>query len=131
EPAPAQRAANPPPAARTVERNAPAPSRSQPAPANRAAQRSNQPPPAATAVTERTQPIERTVEPLRQTPPASSVTVALPQLDNNLARGSAATTVPASSPALAPDSDPGALDPEHKVSILPWLLAALALAAGL
>jgi hypothetical protein len=66
-------------------------------------------------------------EPLRQTPPASSVTVALPRLDNGAVRSSAAAPVPASAPGL--DST-ATLAPEHKLSLFPWLLAALVLGAG-
>jgi hypothetical protein len=76
---------------------------------------------------------ERAPEPLRQSPPSSSVTVALPKLDSTATGGSAASSasLPASTPAFAPDpAPPATLGAEHGFSILPWLLAALALGAG-
>jgi hypothetical protein len=66
-------------------------------------------------------------EPLRQTPPASSVTVALPSLDNGKVRSSAAAAPPVAAAGL---DGTGTLAPERKVSLFPWLLAALALGAG-
>jgi hypothetical protein len=66
-------------------------------------------------------------EPLRQTPPASSVTVSLPRLDNGAIRGSAAAPVPVATAGL---DSPATVPPDHKLSILPWLLAAFALGAG-
>ena len=70
-------------------------------------------------------------QPLRQTAPSSSVTVALPDLDSVSASGSA-TALPAAAPgfAPAPESAPANLAPGQGVPVLPWLLAALALAAG-
>ena len=66
-------------------------------------------------------------EPLHQSASASSVTVALPSLSAGAQPGGG----PAATPAFAPAPDPvGTLAPEHRFSILPWLLAALALAAG-
>lgn len=63
-------------------------------------------------------------EPLRQTAPASSVTVAIPHGDNGAIRGGAiAPATPMAFPA-APDTR------EHKSGLLPWLLAALVLGAG-
>jgi hypothetical protein len=73
---------------------------------------------------------QRSPEQLRQSPAASSVTVALPKLDSaNLAGATSAT--PAPTPAFAPDPAPtGSLAPDRGFPMLPWLLAALALAAG-
>jgi hypothetical protein len=72
---------------------------------------------------------ERTAQPLRQSAVASSVTAALPRLDRGSDQASAAA--PASTPAFAPEPEAaGPLAPEHKLPILPWLLAALALGAG-
>lgn len=70
----------------------------------------------------------RSSEPLRQSAAASSVTVALPGLDNG-GSGSGSLAA-AASPGFAPEPVSGALAPEHRVSFLPWLLAALALGAG-
>jgi hypothetical protein len=64
-------------------------------------------------------------EPQRQSQPSSSVTVALPGLGD-----SAGSAAPAASPGFAPEPATGTLAPEHSFSILPWLLAALALALG-
>jgi hypothetical protein len=72
---------------------------------------------------------ERATQPLRQSSAASSVTAALPKLDQNSDQASAAA--PATTPAFAPEPDTaGTLAPERKLPILPWLLAALALGAG-
>ena len=68
---------------------------------------------------------DATAQPLRQSPPSSSVTVALPNL-----QGAAATSAaPPPSFAPAPESS-GALAAGHGISMLPWLLAALAVAIG-
>jgi hypothetical protein len=65
----------------------------------------------------------------RQSAPASSVTVALPKLAGDAHSGTSPT--PTATPAFAPAPDPvGTLAPEHRFPILPWLLAAIALAAG-
>lgn len=70
-----------------------------------------------------------TPEPIRQSPPSSSVTVALPHLDSGNAASSAAAPTPTA--AFAPAPEPaGTLASEHRLPILPWLLAALALGAG-
>jgi hypothetical protein len=66
-------------------------------------------------------------EPLRQTAPASSVTVSLPRLDKNTGRSSAAAPVPVATAGL---DSPATMPPEHRLSILPWLLAAFALGAA-
>jgi hypothetical protein len=66
-------------------------------------------------------------EPLRQTAPASSVTVSLPRLDKDTGRSSAAAPVPVATAGL---DSPATVPPEHKLSILPWLLAAFALGAA-
>jgi hypothetical protein len=72
---------------------------------------------------------ERAPEPLRQSPPASSVTVALPKLDANSGGAAAAALAPAASD-FAPEPDTGTLAPEHKFPLVPWLLAALVLGVG-
>jgi len=131
EPQPAQRATTPPRASRTVERAAPAPSGQQSSTATRTAERAGQPESSTTAPTARSRPAERPVERLRQTPPASSVTVALPQLNNGSVRSSAAAPAPAPAADYSQGAESGTLAPEHKFSILPWLLAALVLAAGI
>ena len=83
----------------------------------------------AAAAAPATQPqADRTTQPLRQSPAASSVTAALPKLDQNSDEASA--SAPAPSPAFAPEPETGTLAPEHKLPILPWLLAALALGGG-
>ena len=72
-----------------------------------------------------------TPQPLRQTPPASSVTVALPSLGEATVASSSATTVPAAADFDAgDDAGAGNLAPEQSLLSLPWLLAALALGAG-
>ena len=68
-------------------------------------------------------------EPQRQAPPPSSVVSTLPSSDlGNAAQPAAPITAPATF-APAPAS-PGTLAPEHGFSILPWLLAAIALVLG-
>jgi hypothetical protein len=57
------------------------------------------------------------------------VTVALPKLQDNLSRGGVATTPAAESGIVEPEAA-ATLAPERKVSILPWLLAAIALGVG-
>ena len=68
----------------------------------------------------------------RSTPTASSVTVALPKLQDDLPRGGNAAAVPAAAPGFAAESEPsgGTLAPDGETSFLPWLLAAVALGAG-
>ena len=66
----------------------------------------------------------RSPEPLGQSQPASSVTVALPSLSDS------AGSSPAASPGFAPEPATGTLAPEHRISVFPWLLAVLALALG-
>jgi hypothetical protein len=65
----------------------------------------------------------------RQSPPPSTA-AALQQADADPAAGSAAPIV--GNPGFAPDPEPSAatLAPGHGFSLLPWLLAALALGAG-
>lgn len=65
----------------------------------------------------------------RPSAPSSSVTVALPKLQDNLSRGGVAAAPAVQSAMVEPDAAP-TLAQERKVSILPWLLAALALGAG-
>jgi hypothetical protein len=112
-------AASPPtiaPAAQTSAAAAPAPRRTETA----SAEPSPLPPKTAPAP-----------EPLRQSPPSSSVTVALPKLYSDNVTSSAAASTPAAAPGFAPDPQPaGTLAPAHGFSLLPWLLAALALGAG-
>jgi hypothetical protein len=68
-------------------------------------------------------------EPLRQSMPSSSVTVALPKLAGGADAATAAEST--SAPTFAPPPQTtGALAPDRKLAILPWLLAALALGAG-
>jgi hypothetical protein len=69
----------------------------------------------------------RAPEQLHQTPPSSSVTVTLPKMADG---GGSAAAEPASTPLFAPDPATGTLAPEHRLPILPWLLAALALGVG-
>ena len=107
-----------PPAARTEARTAPAADQPQPKVATPVRRSAPAERPAAVA--------ERAPEPLRQSPPASSVTVALPRLDNGAVRGSAIAPAAPSAPAVPAASD----TPERKFALLPWLLAALALGAG-
>jgi hypothetical protein len=125
-PAPRQAQANVPPTTSTAPATAPATSRvaaaalDQP---NRSEVAANAAPP---------QP-QRTREPLRQSAPAASVTVALPHLDSAAGQSSAdaGSVPPSATPAAAPEPEPaGTLAPEHKLSFLPWLLAAMALGAG-
>lgn len=76
------------------------------------------------------QPRQQAAEPVRQSASSASVTVALPKLGPASGTGKA-TATPASAPAFAPDPPTtGTLAPEHKLSLLPWLLAAIALGAG-
>ena len=82
------------------------------------------PRPIETASAPPSQLSERRPESIRQTPPASSVTVALPTLGKDAVRSSAAAAVTAADPS------PGVLAPERKLPLLPWLLAAFALGAG-
>lgn len=90
-------------------------------------------PAARSASTEpsRTQPslvtqAERSPEPVRQSAPSSSATVALPSLDKTGGSASAATAPTAAD--FAPAA--GTLAPEHKFPVIPWLLAALVLGAA-
>lgn len=85
------------------------------------------PPPASESV----QVADQATQPLRQTQPASSVTVALPRLGE----GTAGAT--ASAPAQTAQADPvssepasAPLAPAKSFPIWPWLLAAAALGAG-
>ncbi|HEY7006239.1 MAG TPA: hypothetical protein VH392_07105 [Sphingomicrobium sp.] len=86
----------------------PAPS---PRPTQTASAETSPPPPQAAA------------EQSPQPSPSSSVTVPLPGVT-----GSATTPQP--SAGFAPEPPTGTLAPEHKISFLPWLLAALALVVG-
>lgn len=79
-------------------------------------------------------PSERTTtrsEPLRQTRPAASVTVALPSIGNESGRSTATAAVPASARAFPTDADPATLASDNKLPILPWLLAVLAIVGGI
>jgi hypothetical protein len=53
--------------------------------------------------------------------------VSLPRLDKNTGRSSAAAPVPVATAGL---DSPATMPPEHRLSILPWLLAAFALGAA-
>ena len=69
-------------------------------------------------------------EPIRQTAPAASVTVALPKLQDDMPRGGSATAAARWRRASPADPAAGTLAPERKISFLPWLLAAVALGAA-
>jgi hypothetical protein len=123
------RPADPQPAART-----PAPARSTPPQPSRTTTIA----PAArdtAAAEQRPTTAERRAAPKPATPPASetasrsAVTVPLPKLQDDLPRGDATATA---APAGFTDADPASatLAPERKVSLLPWLAAAIALGAG-
>lgn len=91
-----------------------------------------EPQPVRTASAEPSPPlpnqVERAAEPLHQSAPSSSVTVALPNIDKG---SSAAIAAPAPTAAdFAPEPAAGTLAPEHKFPVLPWLLAALILGAA-
>ena len=105
----------------------PAPERPTSAPARRETAATEAP--RATPAPERSAKAERSsvAEPLRQTSPASSVTVSLPKLDNGAVRSSASAPLPV---ATAGVDSPATIPPDRKLSILPWLLAAFALGAG-
>jgi hypothetical protein len=122
------RPADPQPAART-----PAPARS----TTPQASRTTTAPAARDSATAEQRPAtaESRAAPKPATPPASetasrsSVTVALPKLQDDLPRGGATATP---GPAGFTDADPATatLAPERKASFLPWLAAAIALGAG-
>jgi hypothetical protein len=69
-------------------------------------------------------------EPPRAAQPSSSVTVALPKLQDDLPRGGSAASLPAAAPGFAEPEGAATLAPERNVSFLPWLLAAVVLGAG-
>jgi hypothetical protein len=136
------RPADQPPAQSAPQRREPrteaqtAPPASQPsAPAATA---TSQPPVSTPAAQQETQTATRDVvttpqlapaqEPLRQSPPASSVTVALPSVGSSGAASS--TGAPPSAGDFAPEPSTGTLAPQHGFSLWPWLLAALVLGAG-
>jgi hypothetical protein len=96
------------------------------APARRAVQTEAAP----TAQPEPREAARQASETPRATNPASSVTVALPKLQDDLPRGGNAAAVPATSLGFAEPEAGGTLAPERKISFLPWLLAAVALGAG-
>jgi hypothetical protein len=119
------RPADPQPAART-----PAPARSTPpqtsrtttaAPVVRDTATAEQRP----ATAESRAPPKPATAPAAETASRSAVTVPLPKLQDDLPRGDATAT-----PAPAGFTDPATLAPERKVSLLPWLAAAIALGAG-
>lgn len=70
---------------------------------------------------------QRVPEASQQSTPSSSLTVALPNLDPGTSVTGVSAT-PASD--FPPEPTTGTLAPERKFSILPWLLAVLALGAG-
>jgi hypothetical protein len=84
----------------------------------------------ATPQPERREAARQAPETPRATAPASSVTVALPKLQDDLPRGGSATAVPAAAPGFAEPDAAGTLAPDRKISFLPWLLAAVAVGAG-
>lgn len=76
-------------------------------------------------------PPQITPEPLRQSPPASSVTVALPTIDGSPGAATTADARPANGATpFPPAPDGGSLAPARNFPMLPWLLAAIAVAAG-
>jgi hypothetical protein len=87
-------------------------------------------PQAPTPQPERREAARQVPEPPRTTAPASSVTVALPKLQDDLPRGGTAAPIPAASPGIAEPVTEPTLAAERKISFLPWLLAAMALGAG-
>lgn len=96
-----------------------------PAPSPQTASPEPTPTRTATAEAPRAAAPQATSSTLQQSPPSASVTTALPTLDPASGTNSASTphSTPAGDFAPAPGTD-------HKLPILPWLLAALALAAG-
>jgi hypothetical protein len=131
QPAPAPESAAPPASRNQARTTPPAsePRRTTAAPVRPANAGGTQPPalrPGASALPAAR--VERAPEPIRQTTPASSVTVALPSLSNGSARSTAGA--PASGLANEPDVGAGTLAPEHMLLLWPWLLAAIALGAG-
>ena len=70
------------------------------------------------------------VEAPRQTPPSSSITVALPPFGASNGRTSSAAALPAASSLTDTEGATGKLAPERGLPLWPWLLAALALGAG-
>ena len=74
--------------------------------------------------------IQPKAEPPRQTASSASVPTSVPAVDPNSGSSAPLTTAASAAPAFAPE--PASLDlaPEHKFPLMPWLLAALALAAG-
>lgn len=70
------------------------------------------------------------LETIRQTAPAASVTVALPNLADGTTRGSAVVRPPAPLSAGEPNDSAGSQASEHKLLLWPWLLAALVLGAA-
>ena len=123
--------AAPQPAERAPARAAPAATErpAQPSTTRRTAEAAT--PSTAVDEPERTEPVRPTEEPARQTASASSVTLPLPKLQDDLPRGGNAAT-PAVAPGFATDPEPagGTIAPARKISFLPWLLAAIALGAG-
>lgn len=73
-------------------------------------------------------PVEHAPEPLHQTAPSSSVTVALPNVNKVNSTGIAAPATDAAD--FAPEPSAATLAPDHKFPVLPWLLAALVLGAA-
>ena len=117
-----------------------APRSASPAPAQAGPGRPSAAPAAASPAVRRTatassEPLPQRVvtapepEPLRQSTPSSSVTVALPKFADAAGKAAAGEAPAASTFAPAPQT-PGTLAPEHKLALLPWLLAALVLGAG-
>jgi hypothetical protein len=121
------------PAARTQAQSTSPAAQSDSAPAPASETRSAPPPTARQTASSDVAPsspqAERPPEPLRQSPPASSVTVALPSLGNGT-ESAAGASPPSSASDFAPEPATGTLAPEHRFPALPWLLAALVLGAA-
>jgi hypothetical protein len=77
-------------------------------------------------------PTQPAPEPLRQTAPSPSVTVALPSPGSTAAASDGLNPPLKATASFAPEpeSATGTLAPEHGLSLWPWLLAAFAAAAG-
>ena len=122
------RQAEPQPAARPATATPTPASPSTTAPARRVVQSTTEAAPADQP--DRREAARQATETSRPAEPASSVTVALPKLQDDLPRGGNATATPAASPGFAEPEPAGTLAPDRKISFLPWLLAAVALGAG-
>lgn len=120
---PAERPAAPPPTTPRPRPTSIAPATGASEPPTRAAERST-----PRAAAEQNRANDTRYEPLRQTRPAPSVTVDLPQLQGNDVRASAAA--PQAGLTAPSEPAPATLAPERSLPLWPWLLAAVALGAG-